>query len=211
MTLTVVAIADSALARAGIAAVIAPHADLMLAGSAASAGEADPLFSRVRPDVALVDHDLSDRDGDGDGLAYAARLRRERPGLGVVLLAPRDDTLLLRALEAGLSAYVPRSAPVEAVLAAVRHAAASPASFAASGLVSALASRQQRTGALSPREIEVLRLLTDGWSAGRISSQLQVSESTVRTYVARLYDKLGVRTRAEAVVAAERMGLPTGV
>lgn len=207
MTLTVVAIAESALARAGIAAVVAPHSDLRLAGTAASATEADPLFARVRPDVALIDNELA----DGDGLTYAARLRRERPGLGAVLLAPRDDALLLRALEAGLSAYVPRSAPLEAVLAAIRHAAASPASFAASGLVTALARRQQRAGTLSPREVEVLRLLTDGWSAGRISSELRVSESTVRTYVARLYEKLGVRTRAEAVVAAERMGLPTGV
>jgi DNA-binding NarL/FixJ family response regulator len=206
MSLTVVAITDSALARAGFAAVVAPHADLRLAGTATSALEADLLIERARPDVVLIDHELA----DGDGLGYAARLRRGRPGLGVVLLAPRDDALLIRALEAGVSAYVPRSASVEAVLAAVRHAAAAPGSFAASGLAGALARHQQRNGTLSPRESEVLRLLTDGWSAGRISSELRVSESTVRTYVARLYDKLGVRTRAEAVVAAERMGLPTG-
>jgi DNA-binding NarL/FixJ family response regulator len=51
--------------------------------------------------------------------------------------------------------------------------------------------------------------MTDGWSAGRISSELRVSESTVRTYLARLYDKLGVRTRGEALIAAERLGLAT--
>jgi DNA-binding NarL/FixJ family response regulator len=206
MTLTIVVVADCALVRAGIAAVVAPHADLTLAAAASSAGEGDRLIERVRPDVALVDHDL----GDSDGLAFAARLRTTRPTLGVVLLAPADDALLIRALEAGISAYVPRSAPVESVLAAARHAAAQPGSFAASGLAGALARRRQRTNVLSPREAEVLRLLSDGSSAARIASQLRVSESTVRTYLARLYDKLGVRTRAEALAAAERLGIAAG-
>ncbi|HEY2950460.1 MAG TPA: response regulator transcription factor [Micromonosporaceae bacterium] len=205
MTLTVVAIADSALVRAGIAAVVAPPADLELVATAASAAEGDPLIEHIRPHVALIDHDL----GDSDGLAYAARLRHAWPSLGVVLIAPCDDALLIRALEAGISAYVPRSAPVDAVLAAARHAAAAPGSFAATGLADALARRQKRSGVLSPREAEVLRLMTEGWTAGRISSELRVSESTVRTYLARLYDKLGVRTRGEALVAAERLGLAT--
>ncbi|HET6211472.1 MAG TPA: response regulator transcription factor [Micromonosporaceae bacterium] len=203
MTLTVVAIADSALVRVGIAAAIAAHADLRLAATAGSMAEAQPLVSRLRPDVTLVDNELA----DGEGLAYAAQLRRGRPDLGLVLIAPRSDDLLFRALDAGISAYVPRSAPVEEVLAAIRHAAAAPASFIAPDLAAALVRRRQQASALSPREVEVLRLLVDGLSAQRISSTLRVSESTVKTYLGRVYDKLGVRTRAEAMDAAGQLGL----
>jgi DNA-binding NarL/FixJ family response regulator len=203
MTLTVVALADAALIRVGIAAALAAHADLRLAATGTSMLEAESLVDRLHPDVALVDNELA----DGEGLGCAAHLRRVRPGVGVVLLAPRHDQLLFRALEAGVSAYVPRSAPVEELLAAVRHAAAAPASFVAPDLTAAMVRRGRRTSALSPREAQVLGLLVEGLSAPRISSALQVSESTVKTYVARLYDKLGVRTRAEALTAAGQLGL----
>lgn len=203
MTHTVLAVSGAVLVRAGIAAVVAAHPDLHLVAVAASAAEAGDLIERLCPDVVLVDHDLT----DADGLAYAGRLRRARPDLGVVLLGPRDDHLLLRALQAGVSAYVPRSAAVEEVLAALRHAAVAPASFSASDLAAALARGRKASAALSSREAEVLALVARGLSARRVSSALAVGESTVKTYLARAYEKLGARTRADALRVAAQLGL----
>ena len=94
--------------------------------------------------------------------------------------------------------------------AAVRHAAVAASSFSAAGLAAAL--RRQRQAAatttdLSAREREVLDLLVSGASVPSIAARLHISPSTAKTYVARVYDKLGARNRAEAVMAAVRLGL----
>jgi DNA-binding NarL/FixJ family response regulator len=203
MTLTVVAVADAALIRVGIAAALAEHADLRLVATATSAAEASALVETLAPDVILIDHELA----DGEGLSYGGRLREGRPRLGVVLLAPRDDHLVFRALESGISAYVLRSTPVDELIAALRHAAVAPASFTAPDLAGVIARRRRHTSVLSSREIEVLGLIADGQSTQRISAKLGVSESTVKTYLSRVYDKLGVRTRSDALAAAARVGL----
>lgn len=204
MAFTVLAVAEAALVRVGIAAALDQHPDLVLSGTAASIAEAEPLVARAEPDVAVLDQEL----GDGDGLAYGARLRESRPRVGVVLLAPRDDHLVFRALEAGISAYVLRSTPVDELLAAIRHAAVAPTSFTGPDLAGVLARRRRgAANVLSKREAEVLGMLAEGLSTQLISTKLGVSESTVKTYLSRVYDKLGVRTRAEAIAAAIRPGL----
>jgi DNA-binding NarL/FixJ family response regulator len=108
-----------------------------------------------------------------------------------------------------MSAFVPKSAPVSEVLAAVRHASVSAASFTASGLAAALRRRRDSgpRDSLSPREREVLDLLVAGRSIPALALSLHISPSTAKTYVARLYEKLGARNRAEAVMAAVRLGL----
>ena len=203
MAHTVVAVAGAVLVRAGVAAAVADQPDLRLLAAAGSIAEADGYLERLRPDVVLVDHEVT----DGDGLAYAARLRRTRPEIGVVLLAPSDDQLLFRALDAGISAYLPRSAPIEGVLAALRHAAVAPASFTAPDLAQTIARRRHPVAALSAREAEVLALAAAGLSARRISATLDIGESTVKTYLVRTYEKVGARNRDEALRAAARLGL----
>lgn len=202
MPLRVVVIAGAELVRTGMTAILSTG-QLSLAGSAASAAEAEPLIASADPDVVLVDNELA----DGDGLAFGARLRQERPAIGIVLVAPRNDQLLVRALALGISAYVHKSASIEELLAAIRHAAVAPGSFTAPDLAGALVRHARHSTLLSPRETEVLSLAVQGFSAQRISTKLDVSESTVKTYLARVYGKLGVRTRAEALAAAARMGL----
>jgi len=129
------------------------------------------------------------------------------PGRGVVLIGAGDGQQTVAALEAGLSAYLPSSATVEMLLATVRHAAVAPGSFTAPDLARALRSRYQERQVLSPREGEVLRQLRTGASLSHIAQTLLVSESTVKTYVSRVYDKLGVHDRSQALAAAARVGL----
>jgi DNA-binding NarL/FixJ family response regulator len=107
---------------------------------------------------------------------------------------------------------VSKSAPVQDVVAAIRGASLSPASFSAAGLANALRRRRDtdQRMALSPRERQILFLLHDGLSVPEIAAQLYVSLSTAKTYVTRLYDKLGARNRAQALMTAVRQGMFDG-
>jgi len=115
--------------------------------------------------------------------------------------------LLVETLEAGLSAYLTRTAPLDVLLSAVRHAAVAPTSFTAPDLAAALGRRRTASVRLSRREIEVLRYLDIGANNAKIASDMRLTESTVRTYLARVYDKLGVHSRSQALVAAAGLGL----
>lgn len=198
-----VAVDAATLVRVGFAAAVSAYPDVTLAGTASTASEARELVTWLDPDVVAVDTWLP----DADGLSLAAELRGERPALGVVLLAPADDDVLFRALEAGLSAVVPRQGTVEVLMASVRHAAVAPSSFTAPDLAGALARRRARSTSLSPRELEILQHLHGGLSLPAIAATLRLTESTVRTYVTRLYGKLGATSRAQALSVASEQGL----
>lgn len=196
-------VSDVTLFRAGITASLPGGSDIVAVGMAGSALEGRRIVAEIPADVIAVDANLPDEDG----LAFAAELHEALPACGVVLVGPRDTDKLLDALEAGISAYVPTNAPIEVLLSAIRHAAVAPASFTGPDLAMALAGRRRRPHLLSRREAEVLRLLRDGSTVTRIAEALVVSESTVKTYLSRLYDKLGAHNRAQAVAAASRAGL----
>jgi len=118
------------------------------------------------------------------------------------------DDQLFGALEAGASAFVPKTAPADEVVAAARHAASSPNAFTAADLAEAMKRRLAPSGPqLSPRESQVLRLLADGMSVAGIAKQLFVSESTAKTHISKLYEKLGAANRAQALMTALRLGL----
>lgn len=206
MTVRLVTVDSVTLVRLGYAAAVAAYPDVTLVGQATSTEEAVELVTALDPHVVTIDAALTDALGHS-GLELAAKLRAERPTLGLVLTGPTDDDLIFKALEAGLSAYLPRTAPVELLMSAVRHAAVAPASFTAPNLAAALARRRARSAALSPREEEILRHLNTGASLASIAGRLKLTESTVRTYVARLYDKLGVNTRAQALQVAAQHNL----
>ena len=164
------------------------------------------MLSVARPDVVTVDVNLP----DGDGLQLARELRDRDADLGIVILTSRDqDDVLFRALETGVSAFVAKTAPVEEVLSAIRHSAVAASSFTASGLATALNRRREAAQrlALSQREMDVLRLLRDGLSVPDIALQMYISQSTAKTYVARLYQKLGAANRAQALMTAVQYGL----
>lgn len=180
--------------------------DLQSVGEATSATDAIAVVYALKPDVVTIDCSLP----DGQGWQLARDLRDRYEALGIVLLiAEGSDDLLFRALDSGASAYLSKDAPVHEVLSAIRHSAAAASSFSASGLAQAMRRRRETTArlALSPREGQVLALLREGRSVPEVAATLYVSLSTAKTYVARLYEKLGASNRAQALMAAVRLGL----
>jgi len=206
MTIRVAIVDGHTLIRYGLRHLVLEHTDIEIVGECSSAAEAFELVGQLRPDVVTMDASLP----DGDGLRLARDLRDRYHDLGIVMLTSRgEDDLLFRALETGASAFVAKSAPVAELLAAIRHAAVAASSFTAAGLAGALSRRRTATDghALSPRENQVLGMLRDGMSVPAIATAMYVSQSTAKTYVARLYDKLGAANRAQALMTAVHLGL----
>jgi DNA-binding NarL/FixJ family response regulator len=206
MLIRLVIVDGHTLIRYGLRELIAQHSDIEIVAECDSAAEAPHVLAAAKPDVVTVDVSLP----DGDGLRLAREFRDRYAELGIVMLTSQhEDDVLFRALETGVSAFVAKTAPVEEVLAAIRHAAVAASSFTAAGLAVALARRRtvQDRLALSPRETEVLHLLRDGLSIPAIALAMFISQSTAKTYVARLYDKLGAANRAQALMTAVHHGL----
>jgi DNA-binding NarL/FixJ family response regulator len=205
-SITVVVVDGHTLTRYGLVGLVAGAEDIEMVGECGSAAEAAAVVAGACPDVVVLDVALP----DGDGLRVAAELRDRYPELGIVVLTSNtEDDVLFRALETGVSAFVCKTAPNVEVLAAIRHASVAACSFTATGLAGALGRRSSIvTGlTLSPREQQVLALLTDGMSVPAIARSMFVSPSTAKTYVARLYEKLGACNRAQAIMTALRLGL----
>jgi DNA-binding NarL/FixJ family response regulator len=174
-------------------------------GEAGSGAEARELVARSRPDVAIVDIRLP----DVNGLELAKEIRGENDQMGIVVLTMYSgDEHLFGALEAGASAFVAKDAPAEDIVAAARHASVSPRAFTASDLAEAMKRRLEPSGPrLSPREMDVLTRLAEGLSVAQIAGQLSISESTTKTHISKIYDKLGATNRAQALMTALRMGI----
>jgi DNA-binding NarL/FixJ family response regulator len=207
MTIRVAVIDGHTLTRYGLCGLVAQHPDLEVVAEIGLAGDAQTMVAASGPDVVTLDVALP----DGDGLRLARDLRDRYPDLGIVLLtSDGQDDVLFRALETGVSAFVTKTAPTGEVLAAIRHAAVAASSFTATGLALALARRASTAGsrlALSPREQQVLDMLGKGYSVPAIARSMYVSQSTAKTYVSRLYDKLGASNRTQALMTALRQGL----
>lgn len=204
---TVVLVDDHDLIRQGLAHAFDRHEDFTVVGEAASVEEGTALVLEVRPTVVVTDVRLP----DGTGLDLVRRLRASDDKLGIVVLTMyAGDEQLFEALEAGASAFVAKDAPSDDVVAAARHATVSPRSFTAANLADAMRRRMTPTGPqLSPRETEVLRLLADGLGVAAIARQLFVSESTAKTHISKIYEKLGAANRAQAIMNGIRAGLLT--
>jgi DNA-binding NarL/FixJ family response regulator len=205
MSARVLVVESHPVTRWGLSRLIDEQDDLTVVGQVGSAHETVRFAAVLQPDVVTIG--LS--QADGHGLPLTRELRNRFEDLGVVVLAGTDDDVLLQAFELGVSAFVAKTAPVAEVVAAVRHAAVSASSFTSSGLAAAMRRRREATPScdLSARERQVLDLLVTGASVPAIAVMLHIRPSTAKTYVARIYEKLGARNRAEAVMAAVRLGL----
>jgi DNA-binding NarL/FixJ family response regulator len=194
------------LHRVGLAHAVGRQPDLEIVGAAGTVADALAVVPRLNPDVVTVDLLLP----DGDGLSLARLLSAADPAPGIVVLSSVDgDDVLFQAMDARVSAFVAKSAGEEEILAAIRHAAVAPSSFTAAGLADALArlrtTRERST--LSQRELDVLRELHRGRSVPDVARVLYMSTSTAKTYVARIYDKLGAANRTQAFLTAMDLGL----
>lgn len=194
------------LVRWALANIAGTSPDLNLVAEVATVDEASTAIYALKPQVVTIDCSIE----HGQGWDLAQQLRAEHPDLGIVLLcADGSDEQLFRALDSGASAFLAVSASVHEVVAAIRHAAIAAQSFTASGLAQALRRRNHSATkfALSARERQVLGLLREGRSVPQVAAQLFVSLSTAKTYVARLYEKLGANNRAQALMTAVEQGL----
>jgi DNA-binding NarL/FixJ family response regulator len=203
--LSVLLIDDHELIRHGLVRAFERTSDFTVAGEAGSVADGVALATELQPDVVVTDVRLP----DGTGLDLVRKLRAHQPDLGIVVLTMyAGDEQLFGALEAGASAFVSKDSPSDDVVAAARHASVSPRSFAAADLADAMRRRLSPTGPqLSPRESEVLGLLADGLGVAAIARQLFVSESTAKTHISKIYEKLGAANRAQAISIAMRSGL----
>ena len=205
MPITVLLIDDHELIRQGLRRAFERDPDFEVVAEAGSVAEGMAMAEAHKPEVIVTDIRLP----DGSGLDATKQLRKALPEAGIVVLTMyAGDEQLFGALESGASAFVAKDAPADDVVAAARHAASSPTSFTATDLANAMRRRMTPSGPqLSPREREVLSLLADGLAVAQIARQLYISESTAKTHIAKVYEKLGAANRAQALVAAMRMGL----
>ena len=201
----VLLIDDHDLIRQGLVRAFERAADFDVAGQAASVAEGLRKFTELTPDVVVTDVRLP----DGTGLDLVREIRARGHGTGVVVLTMyAGDEQLFAALEAGASAFVAKDAPSDEVVAAARHALISPRSFAAADLAGAMRRRMTPTGPqLTQREAEVLSLLARGFSVSAIGRSIFVSDSTAKTHISKIYEKLGASNRADAIMKAVRSGL----
>jgi DNA-binding NarL/FixJ family response regulator len=196
---------DHDLIRRGLRYALGRDEQFHVVGEAATVSAALDLAEALRPDVVIVDVRLP--DGNGFDLTRTLRAASETMGI-VVLTVHIGDDELLSALEAGASAFVSKSAPSGEVVAAARHAAAAPGAFTATDLSGVLDRRLAPANRrMTHREDQVLQLLADGMTVASVGKMLLVSESTVKNHITHLYEKLGARTRSQALMTATQLGL----
>jgi DNA-binding NarL/FixJ family response regulator len=204
---TVVLVDDHELIRQGLRRAFERSSDFTVLDEASSIAGAYAAIARLTPDVVVIDIRLP----DGSGLDAVRKLRAQHARMGIVVVTMYgDDDVLFSALDAGASAFVPKDRPAEDVLAAARHAATNPDSFTANDLAGAMRRRSQSTKPqLSQRETQVLALLADGLSVPALARQLFIGESTAKTHISKVYEKLGANNRAQALMTALKYGLIT--
>ncbi|TMS00757.1 response regulator [Nonomuraea basaltis] len=203
MTLRLLIADDHPIVRDGLRAALGAEPDLEIVGEAADGAQAVRLAAELRPDVVLMDLRMPGMDG----VAAIRRLSGTGPR---VLVLTTFDTDVLPALEAGASGYLLKDAPPEELVRAVR-ATHKGETVLAPAVAGRLADhvRKPARGALSKRELEVLRLVAGGATNKEAAASLFISEASVKTHLLHIYAKLDVRDRAAAVGEAYRRGLLT--
>jgi DNA-binding NarL/FixJ family response regulator len=191
---------DHPVVRAGLKALLEAEPDLDVVGECGSGTEAVELADALGPDVVLMDLKMP----GADGVQATARVVATTASRVVVLTTFDTDGDIIRAIEAGATAYLLKDAPGDELISAVR-AAARGQTVLASPVATRLVSAVQRP-ALSAREIEVLGHVARGLSNAAISVELHVSEATVKSHLLHVFSKLDVNDRTAAVTEALSRG-----
>jgi DNA-binding NarL/FixJ family response regulator len=206
---------DQALVRTGFRVILDAESDLEVVGEAGDGREAVELAQAYRPDIVLMDIRMPNLDGIDATRRLTALPRPPR----VLMLTTFDlDEYVYEALRAGASGFLLKDAGADELLHAVRVVAAGDALLSPSitrRLIADYAHRPPPSeqpaalAELTPRELEVLRLVARGLSNADIARRLVLGNATVKTHVARIFQKLDVHDRAQAVVLAYESGLVT--
>jgi len=212
MTIRVLVVDDQAMVRAGFRMLLADEPDIEVVAEASDGLGAVAEAARTRPHVILMDIRMPELDG----LEATRRITAANPDSRVLILTTFDlDEYVYRALRAGASGFVLKDDPPEQLIAAVRTVAGGDALLSPSVTRRVIAQftrvhRQappQAVETLTSRELDVFRLITKGYSNAEIGRELFISDTTVKTHVTRLLQKLDLRDRAQAIVLAYETAL----
>ncbi|MEU1286916.1 response regulator transcription factor [Kitasatospora sp. NPDC005856] len=208
---------DQPLVRRGLSLILSPDPAFEVVGEAQDGAQAVALARRLGPDVVVMDIRMPVLDG----VAATEELARTLPGCRVLALSTFDmDEYVVAALRAGAYGFLPKDVSPEDLAAAIRTVHIGEA-VVAPRLLTRLISAYVRTplgapppsgvvaGELTPREVEVWRLMAAGLDNAAIAGAMDISHSTVKNYITSLFGKLDVRDRAQAVIAAYESGLVT--
>ncbi|WP_157001710.1 response regulator [Agromyces laixinhei] len=211
MSIRIVVADDHPIVRAGIVGLLESEQGLEVVGEAADGADAVAVAASERPDLVLMDLRMPQLDG----AAATARILAEVPSTRVLVLTTYEtDDHILAAIEAGASGYLLKAAPQAEIVAGIRAVAAGETVLAptiAAKLVSRVragtAAAASASPTLSPREVQVLRLVADGRSNPEIARELFIGEATVKTHLLHVFEKLEVGDRTRAVTRAMELGL----
>jgi len=214
MSIAVLIADDQALVRGGLRKIIDGEPDMRVVAEAEDGLAAVEAARRTGPDVIVMDIRMPNLDG----IEATRRITNMGDGARVLILTTFGlDEYVYGALRAGASGFMLKDSPPEELVEAVRVVATGAALLAPAvtrSVIEEFARRapreveSPRLGELTDRELEVLKLLTRGLSNAEIAAELVVSDATVKTHVAHVLMKLGVRDRVQAVIFAYECGLP---
>jgi DNA-binding NarL/FixJ family response regulator len=198
----VLVVDDHSLLRTGVANIINQEHDLEVVAEAPNGRDAIDAFLAHHPDVVLMDLRMPGMEG----VEAIRRIREIDPQALVVVLTTYDaDEDIARALQAGAKAYILKDIAADALVACIRDVLAGK-TYLAPAAAAKLAERVTQVQ-LTPRELAALRLMANGSSNKEIAVALKISERTVKSHLAHLFEKLQVTSRTEAVRVATRRGL----
>ncbi len=216
MTVRVLLVDDEELVRSGFRLILESEPDIEVAGEAANGAEAVALTRELNPDVVLMDIQMPEMNGL-EATREIAALGREETSRVVILTTFEQDEYVYEALRAGASGFLLKRTPAADLVAGVGVVAAGEALLSPSitrRLIDKFAQRPAPEGRdpavlaeLTDREREVLELVAQGLSNAEIAERLVVSEGTVKTHIKRIFMKLDLRDRTQAVILAYDVGL----
>jgi DNA-binding NarL/FixJ family response regulator len=195
---------DHAIVRAGLKQILSSEADMQIAGEAVNGLEAIDTAFKLQPDIILMDVNMA----GCSGLDALLAIKDKSPSIKVLMLTvseSEDD--LFKAIKYGADGYLLKSASITEVAEAVRKTARGEAILSTSLVARLMAEFRDRTGTLvnlSVREKEVLQLIGEGLTNLEIASRLFIGESTVRTHLQRIVEKLHLKNRASAIAFANQ-------
>ena len=202
----ILSVEDHPVFREGLSTIIASQTDMILVAQATNAIEALAEFRRLRPDVTLMDFRLPGTNGTDALIA----IRGEYPQARIVMLTTSDsDGEIRRAMQAGASGYILKSMPKNELLGVIRTVHAGRRYLPPE--VAARLSEHLGEDDLTARELQVLRLIRDGYRNKQIADQLAIAETTVNFHIKNLVDKLQANDRTHAVTIAGQCTLRAGL